>query len=83
MGEERGFAKGYVVRFLIGFQKGIQFGMVSTLTRALQLKFGEEGLAFAEELAKANDLETLCLVQRSLLDVATLDELRKLIEAQE
>ncbi len=74
-GEEKGEKKGE--------QIGLKKGIAETLAVALQLKFGEEGLAFADELAKTQKLETLRLVQQSLLDVQTLDELRGLIAAQQ
>ncbi|MGF1578705.1 MAG: hypothetical protein ACFCD0_05015 [Gemmataceae bacterium] len=85
-GEEAGFQKGEQIGIQkgeqIGIQKGEQVGLIGALTVALQLKFGEEGLTFADELSKTNNLEALRLVQQSLLDVTTLDELRKIISNQ-
>ncbi|MGF1583147.1 MAG: hypothetical protein ACFCD0_27820 [Gemmataceae bacterium] len=81
--EERGYAKGQEVGLekgeQIGIQKGEQIGILNTLSIALRLKFGDEGLALVDELKNVNSLEKLREVQQAILDVGTLEDLRKII----
>ncbi|WP_414587710.1 hypothetical protein [Scytonema sp. PCC 10023] len=45
----------------------------------LEVKFGSEGLKLMPEISQISDLEKLKAIQRAILTVNTLDQLRQLI----
>ncbi len=63
-----------------GIQQGIQQGTLSGIEIALQLKFGNPGLELLPAISQFSDVERLQAIQRALLTVTTLSELRQLIE---
>ncbi|MBP5975932.1 Rpn family recombination-promoting nuclease/putative transposase [Brasilonema sp. CT11] len=62
-----------------GEARGIRRGILSGIELGLELKFGAEGLQLMPEISHFSDLERLKAIQRAILTVNTLDELRQLI----
>ena len=62
-----------------GEQRGQRQEMLSGIELGLEFKFGSEGLQLMPEIAQISDLERLKAIQRAILTVNTLDELRQLI----
>lgn len=65
--------------FKQGYEKGWRREFLPGLEYALELKFGSEGLQLMPEVSQISDLERLKAIQRAILTVNTLDELRQLI----
>jgi predicted transposase YdaD len=75
-----------------GIQQGIQQGMqqgeqqgerkdrLSSIELCLEVKFGNQGLKFMRKISEISDLETLKIVQRSILTVDRLEELRLVMD---
>ncbi|NMG19724.1 Rpn family recombination-promoting nuclease/putative transposase [Brasilonema bromeliae] len=70
-GEARGEARGE--------ERGRREEKLSSIEMGLEVKFGTEGLQLMPEIAQISDLERLKAIQRAILTVSTLDELRQLI----
>lgn len=62
-----------------GEERGRRQEMLSGIELGLELKFASEGLQLMPEIAQISDLERLKAIQRAILTVNTLDELRQLI----
>jgi predicted transposase YdaD len=60
-------------------KQGMRQGIVSGIELGLELKFGSEGLQLLPEISQISDLERLKEIQRGLMTVNTLEELRRLI----
>ncbi|KAB8334289.1 hypothetical protein SD80_007655 [Scytonema tolypothrichoides VB-61278] len=65
--------------FKEGEERGRRQEMLSGIEMGLEVKFGTEGLQLMPEIAQISDLERLKAIQRVILTVNTLDELRQLI----
>ncbi|MBD2690529.1 Rpn family recombination-promoting nuclease/putative transposase [Anabaena catenula] len=63
-----------------GEQKGEKKDRLSSIELCLEVKFGNEGLKFMPKISEISDFETLKTIQRSILTVETLEELRIVIE---
>ncbi len=63
-----------------GEQKGEKKDRLSSIGLCLEVKFGNEGLKFMPKISQISDLETLKTIQRSILTVASLQELRLVME---
>lgn len=62
-----------------GEERGEKRGILSSIELGLEVKFGSEGLQLMPEIAQISDLDKLKVIQRGILTVNTLDELRQLI----
>ncbi|AHJ26883.1 hypothetical protein NSP_5330 [Nodularia spumigena CCY9414] len=67
-----------------GEQRGEQIGKreerISSIELSLEVKFGNEGLKFMPKISEISDFETLKIIQRSILTVESLEELRLIME---
>ncbi|AFZ24117.1 hypothetical protein Cylst_1863 [Cylindrospermum stagnale PCC 7417] len=61
-------------------QRGKKEERLSSIELSLEVKFGNEGLKFMPTISEISDLETLKTIQRSILTVETLEELRLVME---
>jgi predicted transposase YdaD len=61
-------------------QRGKREERLSNIELSLEVKFGNEGLKFVQKISEISDLETLKTIQRSILTVASLQELRLVME---
>ncbi|WP_027403239.1 transposase [Aphanizomenon flos-aquae] len=59
-----------------GEQQGERKDRLSSIELCLEVKFGNEGLRFIPKISQISDLETLKTIQRSILTVESLEELR-------
>lgn len=63
-----------------GEQKGKREERISSIELSLEVKFGNEGLKFMPKISEISDFETLKTIQRSILTVESLEELRLIME---
>ena len=63
-----------------GEQKGEKKDRLSSIELCLEVKFGNEGLKFMPKISEISDLETLKTIQRSILTVESLDELKHILQ---
>jgi predicted transposase YdaD len=63
-----------------GEQKGEKKDRLSSIGLCLEVKFGNEGLKFMPKISQISDLETLKTIQRSILTVASLEELKHILQ---
>lgn len=75
-GEERGEKRGEER----GEKRGEKRGILSSIELSLEIKFGSEGLQLMPEISQIMDLEQLKVIQRGILTVNNLDDLRELIQ---
>jgi predicted transposase YdaD len=61
-------------------QRGKREERLSNIELSLEVKFGNEGLKLMPKISQISDLETLKTIQRSILTVASLQELRLVME---
>lgn len=61
-----------------GEQRGEE--RISSIELSLEVKFGNEGLKFMPKISEISDFETLKIIQRSILTVESLEELRLIME---
>ncbi|MBD2295386.1 Rpn family recombination-promoting nuclease/putative transposase [Anabaena sphaerica FACHB-251] len=59
-----------------GEEIGERKDRISSIELCLEVKFGDEGLKFMPKISEISDLETLKTIQRSILTVQSLEELR-------
>ena len=62
-----------------GVEQGLQQGLQRGLAVALEVKFGEAGVSFAQELNAIADLNKLRAVEQAIRTAASVDELRPLL----
>lgn len=82
--EVREWKEGNAVPFETGLErmlkeKGVREGLLEGLEVSLDLKFGEAGKSFLEELKSVKDVAKLRAVQQAIRQVASVDDLRKLL----
>ncbi|WP_413173920.1 Rpn family recombination-promoting nuclease/putative transposase [Anabaena azotica] len=63
-----------------GEEKGEKKDRISSIELCLEVKFGDEGLKIMPKISEISDLETLKTIQRSILTVENLEELRLAME---
>ena len=63
-----------------GEQQGERKDRLSSIELCLEVKFGNQGLKFMGKISEISDLETLKIIQRSILTVDRLEELRLVID---
>ena len=63
-----------------GEQKGEKKDRLSSIELCLEVKFGNEGLKFMPKISEISNLETLKTIQRSILSVESLDELKHILQ---
>jgi predicted transposase YdaD len=63
-----------------GERRGEKRGILSGIEQALEFKFAAEGLQLMTEISQISDLEKLKTIQRGILTLNTLDELRVIIQ---
>ena len=63
-----------------GEQQGERKDRLSSIELCLEVKFGNEGLKFMPKISEISDLETLKTIQRSILTVASLEELKHILQ---
>ena len=63
-----------------GEQQGERKDRLSSIELCLEVKFGNEGLRFIPKISQISDLETLKTIQRSILTVASLEELKNILQ---
>lgn len=63
-----------------GEQKGKREERISSIELSLEVKFGNEGLKFMPKISEISDLETLKTIQRSILTVESLEELKLILK---
>jgi predicted transposase YdaD len=61
-------------------QRGKREERLSNIELSLEVKFGNEGLKFVQKISEISDLETLKTIQRSILTVESLDELKHILQ---
>ena len=61
-------------------QRGKREERLSSIELCLEVKFGNEGLKFMPKISEISDLETLKTIQRSILTVASLEELKHILQ---
>ena len=61
-------------------QRGKREERLSNIELSLEVKFGNEGLKFMQKISEISDLETLKTIQRSILTVESLDELKHILQ---
>ena len=64
-----------------GEQKGEKKDRLSSIELCLEVKFGNEGLKFMPKISEISDLETLKTIQRSILTVESLEELKHILQS--
>ena len=72
--EQIGFEKG----FKEGFKEGQIIGFIKSISIALEIKFGAEGLEIFPEISQIQDLDVLRAVVTGIKTKNTLQELRKI-----
>ncbi len=63
-----------------GEQQGERKDRLSSIELCLEVKFGNEGLKFMPKISEISNLETLKTIQRSILTVDRLEELRLVMD---
>ena len=63
-----------------GEQQGERKDRLSSIELCLEVKFGNEGLKFMPKISEISDLETLKTIQRSILTVESLEELKHILQ---
>ncbi|MBD1925096.1 Rpn family recombination-promoting nuclease/putative transposase [Trichocoleus sp. FACHB-90] len=63
-----------------GEQKGIRQERLASIELGLEVKFGTEGLQLMPEISQISDLELLKAIQRGVMSVNTIDELRQIYQ---
>jgi predicted transposase YdaD len=63
-----------------GEQQGERKDRLSSIELCLEVKFGNEGLKFMPKISEISNLETLKTIQRSILSVESLDELKHILQ---
>ena len=61
-------------------QRGKREERLSNIELSLEVKFGNEGLKLMPKISQISDLETLKTIQRSILTVESLDELKHILQ---
>jgi len=61
-------------------QRGKREERLSNIELSLEVKFGNEGLKFVQKISEISDLETLKTIQRSILTVESLEELKHILQ---
>ena len=64
-----------------GEQKGEKKDRLSSIELCLEVKFGNEGLKFMPKISEISDLETLKTIQRSIITVVSLEELKHILQS--
>jgi predicted transposase YdaD len=62
-------------------QRGKREERLSNIELSLEVKFGNEGLKFVPKISEISDLETLKTIQRSILTVESLEELKHILQS--
>ena len=62
-------------------QRGKREERLSNIELSLEVKFGNEGLKFVQKISEISDLETLKTIQRSILTVESLEELKHILQS--
>ncbi|MDB9488692.1 Rpn family recombination-promoting nuclease/putative transposase [Dolichospermum circinale CS-537/01] len=65
-----------------GEKLGERRAILSSIELSLEIKFSQEGLQFMPKISQVADLEQLKNIQRSILTVNSLDELREFMQIQ-
>ncbi|AFZ23590.1 hypothetical protein Cylst_1299 [Cylindrospermum stagnale PCC 7417] len=60
--------------------EGEKRGILSSIELSLEIKFGSDGLQLMPEISQITDLEQLKTIQRGILTINYLDELRELLQ---
>jgi predicted transposase YdaD len=58
-------------------------GIVSAIELSLEIKFGQEGLQLMPKISQISDLEQLKNIQRGIMTVNNVDELREFMQGIE
>jgi predicted transposase YdaD len=66
--------------FREGEKRGERQAILSSIELSLEIKFSQEGLQFMPKISQIADLERLKNIQRSILTVNSLDELREFMQ---
>ena len=66
--------------FREGEKRGEKQAILSSIELSLEIKFSQEGLQFMPKISQVADLERLKNIQRSILTVNSLDELREFMQ---
>ncbi|MEA5529952.1 Rpn family recombination-promoting nuclease/putative transposase [Dolichospermum sp. UHCC 0684] len=66
--------------FREGEKRGERQAILSSIELSLEIKFSQEGLQFMPKISQVADLERLKNIQRSILTVNSLDELREFMQ---
>lgn len=66
--------------FREGEKRGERQAILSSIELSLEIKFSREGLQFMPKISQVADLERLKNIQRSILTVNSLDELREFMQ---
>jgi predicted transposase YdaD len=61
-------------------QRGKREERLSNIELSLEVKFGNEGLKLMPKISQISDLETLKTIQRSILTVESLEELKHILQ---
>ncbi|TAF08684.1 MAG: transposase [Nostocales cyanobacterium] len=70
----------YQQAFTEGEIRGIRQGILSSIELILETKFASEGLQLMSEISEVSDLERLKTIQKGILTINSLPELRELIQ---
>ena len=62
-------------------KQGENQGIVSAIEVSLEIKFGNEGLQLMPEISQITDLEKLKNIQRGIITMNNLDELREFMRS--
>jgi hypothetical protein len=63
-----------------GLQKGLQEGLREAILLDIELRFGEEGLRYREELEKIKGIERLKRLKKAVLEVKSLKEFEEVLK---
>lgn len=64
-----------------GEKRGENRGIVSAIELSLEIKFGQEGLQLMPKISQIADLEQLKNIQRGIMTVNNVDELREFMQS--
>lgn len=77
-GELRGELKGKQIGEQIGELRGKELGKIEMI---LEVKFNTDALQVMTEIAEISDVEKLKVIQRGIMTLNTLDEVRAVVES--
>ena len=80
---EQGLQRGRQEGRQEGLQQGLQQGLLAGIELALEIRFGTQGLQLMSEIYSIQEIAKLQAIRNALRTAKRLDDIRKLVRAQE